>query len=637
MEPLTRASPTYPIAVMSFDRPHYLESVLRSLAAQTVPIAATEIFLFQDGYRSRNGHDLADPRRVEHCMELFKTIFPGGKTFSSTENLGVAFNFARAENYFFDELGTSAAFFFEDDLILSPHYLTALYALTAIALEEKRIAYIAAYGDHRASLAEQKSSANKLILMRHKWGFALTRRQWLAQRDILAPYLEILATADYRTRDHAAIRQYFKELGFASNGTSQDGMKDVASCVLGTVKIMSAACFGKYIGEVGLHSNSRLYQDEGYDQTSLFPEEISSFDTPSSAILDKWAAGTRAEGRKALRSIELGSFQPLRLEGATQAANHDPLNSELGERMPEDAAENLARALYHVLLLREPDPAGLDSALRQLQSGKSIEDLMRWCLGSREFAENREKFLRTYVAAEMREHLAGRKDERATEFSPRWYPTKIGCEELARADAFLGGERGDFARTRLLEQLFPGADKSKLVIAEFGIWQGGTSVHFARFLNGFGELHLFDFEDNVRLVTEMMSAAGHKNVQGWGCTYRHLNSYNWSLKRLMEERPTLRFDYVYLDGAHTWAIDALTFFLCDMLLKDNGYIEFDDYLWTLQGSSLDPKNAPIIAEQYTDEQIKDYQVRAIVNLIVRNKPNYREVQKNRVFQKRSTV
>src|ERR1700719_1919507 len=191
IEPPSGGFHKYPIAVMSFDRPHYLESVLHSLRAQTVPIAATEIFLFQDGYRSRNGHDLTDPRLVERCMELFETIFPGAKTFSSTENLGVAFNFARAEDYFFQKLGASAALFFEDDLILAPHYLTALYALTAIALEEKRIAYIAAYGDHRASLAEQKLSANKLILMRHKWGFALTRRQWLAQRDILAPYLEI--------------------------------------------------------------------------------------------------------------------------------------------------------------------------------------------------------------------------------------------------------------------------------------------------------------------------------------------------------------------------------------------------------------------------------------------------------------
>lgn len=410
MGPSTKDSTRYPIAVMSFDRPHYLEPVLRSLRAQTVPIAAAEIFLFQDGYRSRNGGDLTDPRRVEQCVKLFETIFPGSKTFSSAENLGVAFNFARAEKFFFEELKAEVAFFFEDDLLLSTHYLTALYALTEIALADKRIAYVAAYGNHRASLAEQKSSRRKLIPMRHKWGFALTRRQWFAQREIIGPYLEILARADYRSRDHIAIRQYFKKLGFATNGTSQDAMKDIASCILGTLKIMSAACFGKYIGEVGLHSNPRLYEDERYGQTSMYPEEVSSFDTPSSAILDKWVANIRAEGKKALRSIELGS--PAQLHGGvvTQPAGHYPPDSETGERTHNDSVENIVRALYHVLLLRDPDPSGLDSAIRQLESGKSLEDLLLWCLQSREFAENWRRFLRTYVPAEMDELSAIHKD-----------------------------------------------------------------------------------------------------------------------------------------------------------------------------------------------------------------------------------
>src|SRR5207245_512331 len=129
------------------------------------------------------------------------------------------------------------------DLLLSPHYLTVLKALTEIALVEKRIAYVAAYGNHRASLIEQKHAPNKLMPMRHKWGFATTHRQWVAQREILEPYLEIVSQADYFARDHKAIREYFRTLGYGSAGSSQDGMKDVASCVLGTTKIMTFACF----------------------------------------------------------------------------------------------------------------------------------------------------------------------------------------------------------------------------------------------------------------------------------------------------------------------------------------------------------------------------------------------------------
>jgi hypothetical protein len=61
--------------------------------------------------------------------------------------------------------------------------------------------------------------------------------------------------------------------------------------------------------------------------------------------------------------------------------------------------ERFARALYRVFLNREPDPVGLDSALRQLRMGYSFEDVMRWCLRSTEFAEKLPNFIEEYVAA----------------------------------------------------------------------------------------------------------------------------------------------------------------------------------------------------------------------------------------------
>ena len=140
---------------MSFDRPHYLELVLNSLKAQTVQISPNRIFLFQDGYRSKAGGDLTDPRLVERCIGLFETIFPGSSAFTTEQNLGVALNFARAEDYFLANW-VLKLLIFEDDLVLSPHYLLALESLTKIALAEKRIAYVAAYGDHRAKLTEQR-------------------------------------------------------------------------------------------------------------------------------------------------------------------------------------------------------------------------------------------------------------------------------------------------------------------------------------------------------------------------------------------------------------------------------------------------------------------------------------------------
>jgi hypothetical protein len=77
-------------------------------------------------------------------------------------------------------------------------------------------------------------------------------------------------------------------------------MKDVASNVLGTMKIMTLACFGKYIGEIGLHSKPQIYAEEGFGYTEMYPEEITSFEPPSSQQLDEWIATGRAAGKRAL-------------------------------------------------------------------------------------------------------------------------------------------------------------------------------------------------------------------------------------------------------------------------------------------------------------------------------------------------
>ena len=171
-------------------------------------------------------------------------------------------------------------------------------------------------------------------------------------------------------------------------------------------------------------------------------------------------------------------------------------------------------------------------------------------------------------------------------------------------------------------------------IAEVGIYKGHTSLEFARFLNGEGELHLFDYDDRVKEVAKTIANAGFHNVRTFGSSYKLLDSYNWSLARVLEQNTEPIYDYVFLDGAHTWAVDALTTFLADRLLKVKGYLDFDDYSWTLGESPvLNPKVFPLTGKLYTDEQIEAKQVKMIVDLIIRRDSRYREVVPNKIFQK----
>lgn len=172
-------------------------------------------------------------------------------------------------------------------------------------------------------------------------------------------------------------------------------------------------------------------------------------------------------------------------------------------------------------------------------------------------------------------------------------------------------------------------------IAEIGIYQGDTSELLAEHLGGDGELHLFDFDHRVERVIKRLHEAGHRNIVGHPNSEKVMDSYNWSLMKVLRDYPEPLFDYVFLDGAHTWPLDALAFCLVDRLIKPAGYIDFDDYDWSLQQSpTMRPETNPVTAELYTQEQIEVSHVRLIVDLLVRRSSRYEEVVKDKVFRKR---
>lgn len=199
---------------------------------------------------------------------------------------------------------------------------------------------------------------------------------------------------------------------------------------------------------------------------------------------------------------------------------------------------------------------------------------------------------------------------------------------------FAPGLRDGGVLTPLIERLrvlLDGLHPDDLAIAELGTWNGGTAAQLAGFLANRGELHLFDYDDIVTPVVAALRDAGIRNATAWTNSRKLLDSYCWSLRRLMIERPGLRFDYVYIDGAHTWGVDGFAFLLCDLLLKPGGFVEFDDYHWTLANSSLDPRRVPETALLHTAEQIATPQVRDIVELLAWGRA-YTEIVPQRIYR-----
>lgn len=171
-------------------------------------------------------------------------------------------------------------------------------------------------------------------------------------------------------------------------------------------------------------------------------------------------------------------------------------------------------------------------------------------------------------------------------------------------------------------------------IAEIGVGTGASSLAFAQYLAGSGVLHLFDRQTKVDVVHAMLASKGFTNIHAHGCSDRLMDSYNWSLAELLLEHREPIFDYVFLDGAHTWAHDALAFFLIDRLLVPGGYIELDDYDWTIASSpTTNPQREPSMNALYTEEQMRTKQIKMVVDLLVRRSPGYVEVHEKRLFQK----
>jgi hypothetical protein len=288
----------FPIAVMSFDRPHYLEAVLKGLSVQTgCGLPTRSISLFQDGaVNPFSGQQRANDKDIDACVELFQKYVPHGTIFRSCNNLGVALNFDRAERYVFERLNAEAAIFLEDDLEISPFYICSLDHFLAFALSDERVGHVAVYGHHRTPLGEQQKNPGGLILLEHNWAFGLTRRQWSKNRKYVDPYVDLIRDRDYRSRDTNKIYELYSSWGLGCPGDSQDVTKTLACCLTGSVKLNIRACLGKYIGKTGIHMKKEWYDRLGYGSTEVYSEPVIRFENLTASkyteIFDvqmKWA------------------------------------------------------------------------------------------------------------------------------------------------------------------------------------------------------------------------------------------------------------------------------------------------------------------------------------------------------------
>ena len=105
-------------------------------------------------------------------------------------------------------------------------------------------------------------------------------------------------------------------------------------------------------------------------------------------------------------------------------------------------------------------------------------------------------------------------------------------------------------------------------------------------------------------------------------------SYTWELMHLIEEATVSghcipEFDFVFIDGAHTWETDACAFFLVEKLLRPGGWILFDDLMWTLENSPSMSQEEHVRA--MPEDVRKTPHVERIVTLLVAQSPEFQDI------------
>ncbi len=161
-------------------------------------------------------------------------------------------------------------------------------------------------------------------------------------------------------------------------------------------------------------------------------------------------------------------------------------------------------------------------------------------------------------------------------------------------------------------------------ILELGFGHGVSTCYMAGAVDdlGRGTITTIDLISAREAEPNIDYLLGSLGLSKYVTIFYEPTSYIWRLMKTLEESPSPRFDFCYIDGAHDWFADGFAFFLVDRLLKPGGLIIFDDLDWTYE-SSPTLKDTQRVKRMPQDEKSTP-QIRKVYELLVKPHPAYGE-------------
>ncbi|WGF88214.1 class I SAM-dependent methyltransferase [Marinivivus vitaminiproducens] len=169
-------------------------------------------------------------------------------------------------------------------------------------------------------------------------------------------------------------------------------------------------------------------------------------------------------------------------------------------------------------------------------------------------------------------------------------------------------------------------------VMELGVFHGVSTCYIGAALQKLGRGRIISVDRAVARdlkpgADALLKKAGLRDMVELHYEER---SYTWFLMKHLETQLEPHVDFCFLDGAHTWDIDGLSFFLVDRLMRPGGWIVLDDLDWRISDSE-NLKNPDFLRDVVKDvdfmkrtplQEQETAQVRKVWELLIQRHPQY---------------
>jgi predicted O-methyltransferase YrrM len=170
-------------------------------------------------------------------------------------------------------------------------------------------------------------------------------------------------------------------------------------------------------------------------------------------------------------------------------------------------------------------------------------------------------------------------------------------------------------------------------ILELGIAHGTATCYMAAALEELGGGCITSV-DLLAVANEFKPSAEeqlrHTGLERFARVHRMQSGYTWFLhdeirRHTRDDKCEAVYDLCIIDGPKNWTIDGCAFFLVDKLLRLDGWLIFDDYLWTYGSCPRDATDG-ISHRSMSEEERRTPQIREVFDLLVKQHPNYSQFE-----------